>query len=244
MALRGNFQIVVLRAGGTAQVPEIEPDHRTAAAARLDLARFQLEHRLFVVAGTQLVESLVHFGIGIGRDRRQVQAQLFQRSLAVIGTVVHAHHFQTLVQQRNRRQNAVAVQAVGVQLVRTEVGGGDKADLVVEQRLQHAVQQHGVRHVVDVELVETDQLEALGHAFAKHINRVFRALQIGQFTVHLAHEFVEVQARLALDRHGIKKAVHQEALAAANPAVHVDPFRDRQAVDEFLQRTGTLALVV
>jgi hypothetical protein len=68
-------------------------------------------------------------------------------------------------------------------------------------------------------------------------------LQFLQLAVHLAHELVEVQPRLALQRHGLEEAVHQEALAAPHAAVHVDAARDRRAVDQLLgQRVAARAL--
>ena len=108
-----------------------------------------------------------------------------------------------LVEQRDGRQDAVAVQAVRVQVVGPEVGGGDEAHAVVEQRVQQPVQDHRVGDVGDVELVEADQPVALGHALAQFVQRVHRALQVGQLAVHLAHELVEVQPRLAHQRHGL-----------------------------------------
>ena len=70
---------------------------------------------------------------------------------------------------------------------------------------------------------------APGDAPAQFVQRVHRAVQVLQLAMHLAHEFVEVQSCLALQRHRLVEAVHQEALAAADPAVHVDPARNRRA---------------
>ena len=74
--------------------------------------------------------------------------------------------------------------------------------------------------------------------------RVDRALQLGELAVHLAHELVEVQPRLALQRHGVEEAVHQEALAAPDAAVHVDAARDRRPRDQLGQRVAAPRLVV
>ena len=136
------------------------------------------------------------------------------------------------------------MQAVRVQVVGLEVGRRDDADAVLEQRLEQPVQDHRVGHVGDVELVEADQPVAPRDALAEFLQRVDRAVQLGQLAVHLAHELVEVQPRLALQRHGVEEAVHQEALAAADAAVHVDAARDRRPRDQLGQRIAAPRLVV
>ena len=114
---------------------------------------------------------------------------------------------------------------------------------LANKRLQQPVQDHRVGDVGDVELVEADQAEAPGDAPAQFVERVDRAAQVLQFAVHLAHELVEVQPRLALQRHRLVEAVHQEALAAADSAVHVDPARNRRPIDHLGQRVATPAQV-
>ena len=104
---------------------------------------------------------------------------------------------------------------------------------VLEQRLEQPVQDHRVGDVGDVELVEADQPVAPRDA----LRRARRAgstvpFSSAQLAVHLAHELVEVQPRLALQRHRVEEAVHQEALAAPDAAVHVDAARDRRARDQ------------
>jgi hypothetical protein len=237
-------RVVVLRARPAAQRAEVEPDHATRAPHRLDLARLDAHHRVQVARFRELVERGLHRGLGLGPQWCVVERNVRERALAVVGAVVHVHHLQPLLQQPDRGQDAVAVQAVGVELVGVEVRGGDEAHAVAEQRVQQAVQDHRVRHVRHVELIEADQLVALGDALTQHIQRVLRALQVAQFAVHLAHELVKVQARLALERHGLEEAFHEEALAAPDPTEHVHAAWDVGPVDELLQRIGALALVV
>jgi len=104
------------------------------------------------------------------------------------------------------------------------------------------MQDHGVGDVGHVEFVKADQAVALGHFLAQHIQRVHRALHGRQFTVHLAHELVKMQTGLALDRHGFKKAVHQEALAAPHPAEHVDALGNLRLAEQLLDRVGAFDL--
>ena len=105
------------------------------------------------------------------------------------------------------------------------------------------MQDHRVRDVSDVKLVEANELVALGNAGAQHIQGVHRALQRHQFAMHLAHEFVKVQAHLALDGHRIEKAVHQKTFSAPHPAVHVNALRDVGPVQQLLEGIRPFGLV-
>ena len=84
---------------------------------------------------------------------------------------------------------------------------GWKFDVVtIDTRLaniarEQAVQDHRVGDVGDMELVEADQPVAPRDAPAEFVERIGRALQVLQLAVHLAHELVEVQPRLARQRH-------------------------------------------
>ena len=243
MELACDLQVVVLRARAAAQLAEVEPDHATGAAARTDLARLDVQHRVLVLDLGQLVEGLGHGRIGLGTQRRVVEPGVFQRAAAVVRAVVHVDDFHALVEQVDGRQDAVAVQAARVQLVGLEVGGGDKAHAVGEQRHQQPVQDHRVRDVGHVEFIEADQLVLLGDARTQHVQRVLGALQHGEFTVDLAHEFMEMQAHLAPERHGVEEAIHEKALAAPHPAVHVDATGDLGMVDELLEGVGAALAV-
>ena len=117
---------------------------------------------------------------------------------------------------------------------------------VWDRRLNVDLRQHldvvGVGDVGDVKLVKADEAVTLGNTFAQFVERIDRALEVAQFTVDFAHELVKMQARLALERNRVVKAVHQEAFAAPHPAVHVDPARNVGPVDQLLERIGTLLL--
>ena len=140
-----------------------------------------------------------------------------QRALAVVGAVVDIDHLQLVLQQRDRGQDAVAVQAVRVQAVGMEVGRGDDAHAVGEQRVEQPVQDHRVGDVGDVELVEADQPEAARDAPAQFVERVDGALEVLQFAMHLAHELVEVQPGLARQRHAWKKQSIRKLLPRPTP---------------------------
>lgn len=131
-----------------------------------------------------------------------------------------------------------------IQVVGLEVRCGHEAHAVVEERHQQPMKNHRVGDVGHVELVEADELVALGNSQSKLVERIDRALQLAQLAVHLAHELVEVQARLAPQRHGVEEQVHQEALAPPDAAIHVDAARELRPVDELLQRVRALGLVL
>jgi len=127
-----------------------------------------------------------------------VQADLLERELPIVGAIVDADDLELVFQQLDRRQDAVPMQAVRVQRIRVEVRGRDDADPVLEHRLQEAVQDHRVGDVGDVEFVEADQPISSRNALTEFLQRIHRAMKLREFAMHLAHELVKVQPRLAL----------------------------------------------
>ena len=117
------------------------------------------------------------------------------------------------------------MQTIGIQQVRVIVGRHHELHAGAKQPVEQAIKNHGVGNIGDVELVETDQPVTLRHASREFIERIGRALQLFQLAMHLAHELVKMQTRLALHRHDREEAVHQEALAAPHAAPHVDAAR-------------------
>ncbi len=243
MELRGQLEVVVHRARTAAQLAEVEPHHPAGAAAGADLAVLDVQHRILVARLGQVVEGGGHVGVRLGAQRRVVQLGVGERAAPVVGAGVHVDHLELRVEQLDGRQDALAVQAVRVQVVGLEVRRGDERDAVLEQRQQQPVQDHRVGDIGDVELVEADEPVAQRDAAAELLQRVGHALQVLQLAVHLAHELVEVQAHLALQGHGLEEAVHQEALAAPHPAVHVDAARDGWAHQHLGDGVGAARLV-
>ena len=244
MELRGDFQIVVLRSGTTAERAEIKPDDAASPADGPDLPGLDLHHRILVLGFCQLGERLLHGDLGRFTQRTVVQLHVGQGTLTVVRAVVHVDDLQPLLEQLDGRENPVAMQSVRVQAIGVEVGGGHETNARLEQSVQQPVQDHRVGDVGHVELVEADELVTLGDTSSQFVQRIDRALQLAQLAVHLAHELVEVQPRLAPDRNRVVEAVHQEALAAPHPAVHVDPSRDLGFDEHLLERIGALLLVV
>jgi hypothetical protein len=98
--------------------------------------------------------------------RACVEGQSLQGPAAVVGAIVDIDNFQSGIEQRNGRQDAIPVQPTRVQVVGLEVGGGDKADTILEQRRQQPVQNHRVGDVCHMELVKADQTNRLAMRLA------------------------------------------------------------------------------
>lgn len=127
-----------------------------------------------------------------------------------------------LLDELDSRQQPVAMQAFRVQRVRLVIGRHHELHAVGEEAIEQAIKNHRVGDIGDVELVEADQPVTLRDAPREFVERIGLALEVFQFAMHLAHELVKMQTRLALHRHDRIEAVHQKALAApdAAPKVH------------------------
>ena len=100
------------------------------------------------------------------------------------------------------------MQTIWVQVIGLEIGRGDKAYAMVEQGIQQAVQNHGVRDIGHMKFVKTYQLETLGHSLSQFIQWIDSALQVMQFTVYFAHKLVKMQTRFPFNRNRIEKTIH------------------------------------
>ena len=80
-----------------------------------------MQHRVFVAHLGEPIERGRHGGVGLGAERRVVELHLLHGAAPVIGAVVHVDDFEPVLEQGNRGQDAVAVQAVGVELIGLEI---------------------------------------------------------------------------------------------------------------------------
>src|SRR5690606_22745537 len=71
------------------------------------------------------------------------------------------------------------------------------------------------------------------------VERILAPLQDFELAMDPAHEFMEMQACLADDWNRLEEAVHQEALAPPDAAVHPDAARDVRAGDHAAQAPAT-----
>ena len=107
---------------------------------------------------------------------------------------------------------------------------------MLEERRQQPAENHGVGDVGNVKLVETDEAPLARDPRRDRGERIRLLLQPGQILVDVAHERVEMDARLAPHAHRREKPVHQEALAAPDPAPQIDAARDVGRREQLRQR--------
>src|SRR5581483_1493983 len=236
-------QVVVLRAAPAADHLELEPDHAARAVPVRDDAALDVE----------LVELLLHLGdgperlhqqaVGLGPERGVVHPDLLQHALAVVDPAVDLHHVEALLQQPDRGQEIFPLQPVLVELLGRVVGRHAIDHSELHRALEQPADDHRVGDVVDLHLVEADQAVALGDARRERVERILAALQLLQLPVHVAHEMVEVHPALAHERQRQEEAVHEKALAAADPAPEVDAARERRVHHEPPQSVAAPRLV-
>ncbi|MCY1426411.1 hypothetical protein D9M71_422300 [compost metagenome] len=242
------FDVVVLAARTVAQLAELEPgdvlaDAHGADLAILDHQRLTL-HRLDAVR-QQTAETLAQALLGFDIERPVIQLGLLQRAQAVIHAAVDVDDMGVLLQQRDGRQEARALQAVLVEAVGNDVGSGDQAHAVLEQLFEQGGEDHRVGDIGDEELVEADHPRLVGEALADDGQRVLLALEGFHFLVHALHEAVEVRAHLLLERQRVVEGVHQVGLAAADTAPEVQaPHRALALLAEEAAEQPGLAAVV
>ncbi|KAG0773552.1 hypothetical protein G6F22_014783 [Rhizopus arrhizus] len=172
---------------------EIEPGDALAAAAHRDLAALDLDVAgLGRLPAAQFVPARGQPVIAVGRQRRAVHRRTGQRAHPVIlgafGVQLHAE----ALQQADGRQEALALQAVEVQVLHRRVGGGDQGHALGEQAFQQPRQQHGIADVGDEELVQHQHAQVAAPFLGDLRQRIALPLVLAQALVHAAHETVEV----------------------------------------------------
>ena len=133
-------------------------------------------------------------------------------------------------QQRDEGKKQRAVEPVLVELVRLDIRGRDHHDARLEQAREQAAEDHRVGDIGDVKFVKAQQPGFLGERGRGLRDRVavgklagFDLLAIDVHAlVHVGHEFMEVDAALALHRARGEEQIHQHGLAAADVAVNVE----------------------
>ena len=146
----------------------------------------------------------------------------------IVAHGVEMEDVEARAQDRDERQEPVAVQPVPVEIVGMPVRGRDHDDPAVEHAPEQPRDQHRVGDVPDLELVEAQQPVALRHHGCDRADRfrpgVGTAPCVDQ-VVRLLHEGVEMHPAFALDGDGVVKQVHQHRLAAPDAAVDVETAR-------------------
>ena len=128
--------------------------------------------------------------------------KLLQRAQPVVDAGVDLDHVEPLLQELDRRQKPLALQAVRPQPVRRIVGRHHEHDAVLEQRSQQPAENHRVGDVGHVKLVEADEAPAARDALRHDRERILLAFQPREILVDVAHERMEMDARLPADGDG------------------------------------------
>src|SRR5690606_20758014 len=108
----GEFEIVILRARSAAQGLKVEPDHAAGTAQGAHLTSLDIELRILVRHFRNAQEGIVQRLRRSGVEREMIGLDLAQRTLAVIRSAIDIEDVELVLQQIDRRQDAVAMQAV------------------------------------------------------------------------------------------------------------------------------------
>ena len=212
------MQVVRLRAGAAAQVGEAKPYHIGGAGDGGDDASGDFDLR---GEGHSACHSLV-CGAHCGGGGFKIRGGLRQGAHAIVGVAVETVDLQALFEQGDCGEEAVAGEAVGVEVVGGVVGGHDEAGSAVQHSAKHSGEYHRVGNVGDMEFVKADELvflrEGVGD-FGEGVGFAFAGFHVG---VEAAHELVEVGAHFALAAGVQEEAVHEEGFAASDAAVEVE----------------------
>ena len=119
------------------------------------------------------------------------------------------------------RQEARALQAVAVKLVRRDIRRRNQRNAAREQRFHQAAEQHGVSDIRDKKLVKTQYVRFRFKTFGDDFQRVAMPLKLRQFFMHSQHKAVKVQTLFTFARQAMIEHVHQPGFPPANPAPHI-----------------------
>src|SRR3989475_247430 len=235
--------MAVLRAAPAADQLEVEPDDAAGPVAIGNHAAFHVELVEFLLDFGDSPEGLQQRPVGLLAERRMVDLDALQHALAEVDAAVDVQNIEALLEQRDRRQEIVALEPVLVQIVRTVVRSHAADDSEIHHPPEQPADDHGVGNIVHVQFVEADEAIALGDALGERAQGIFAALQLLELAVHVAHEVVESHAPFPDQRQAPVEAVHQEALSPADPAPQVHAARQRRVHHQALERRAAPRLV-
>src|SRR5712692_4048764 len=239
-ALR-QVDVIGVGARSAAQRLEIEPHQAAGALAVGDLASFDVERLALLLDVLQFIEDPLEPVLAAGPD--VIHLHPLQLAPPVVDAAVDADHVEALLEQLDRRQEALALQAARVERVGMVIRGHDELDAAVHGPLQEAPEDHRVGDVGDMKFIKADQPVAPRSPGRDGIDRVLGALQLVELAVQLAHEVMKMDAALPHERHAQVERVHQEALAAPDRSPQVDALRQRRPDEQPFQRVVAPRLV-
>ena len=137
----------------------------------------------------------------------------------------------------DRREEAFAVETVGVQLLRWLVGSGHQHHALLEHDAQQAAEQDGIADIADEQLVEAQHPHVPRQLAGQGAQRVGCTGQFELALVHPLHEVVEVLAPRG-HAQALVEVIHQPGLAASYRSPQVDAL-DRAVAVSFMQGLET-----
>ena len=145
-----------------------------------------------------------------------------QGAETVIDTAIEVQDPGVGFQQFYCRQESAALQAFPVEAARRNVGCGDQGHPPLEERSEQAPQQHRVRDIAHLELVEAHDPGIRRQAVSHQTEGVSMRAESLELAVDVLHEGVEVHPQLRRERQRFEKIIHYQGLAStdATPQVH------------------------
>ena len=143
---------------------------------------------------------------------------------AMVLLAVHRQHLHMPFECVYGWQEALTIEAVGVQLPGRLVGGGHQHHALRHHQAEQTAEQHRIADVADEQFVETQHAQLAAQLLGQQAQWVGVAGQLELAPVHPAHEMVKV---LAPRRHrqAVIETVHQPGLAAPDRPPEVDAGR-------------------
>ena len=183
-----------------AEILEGEPGDTAGGSRDNERASFHGKGR----AGTeraigQLSESVLERTLRRFFERVVVDRLAMQPGEAIVASAVELEDKELLLEQRDERQKALALQTMLVELVRCAVRRRDDHNSGIEQCPEQALEDHRIGDVLDLKLVEAQQRSLAGE-IARDLGD--RPVGLGaplplDTVVHFEHEGVEMHPTLA-----------------------------------------------
>jgi hypothetical protein len=150
-----------------------------------------------------------------------------QPVLAPVGGAFEFHDLHPGPQKRDEGQEQLAVQPVLVEVFGRPVGGGDDQHAPFHQPLEQAADDHRVRNVGHLKLVEAEEPQIGQQRVGHGGERILHPLPARgmQARLHLLHEGMEMDAALGRRVGGGVEKVHQHGLSPPDAAPEVEAFR-------------------
>ena len=232
------FKIVILRTGAAAQGFKIEPDHPVAAQQGRDIPPQHLDTatcRALSIGHRGKIPG--HFQLSRSIGRAMENLHLLQRPQAIVDAGINLQHIDLRFDQGNGRQEVLALQTVRVEAVRRVVGRHDKDYAALEQGFKQPAEDHCIRDVGNMKLIEADQPGVTGNTLGDAQQGIAFAFQLVQLPMNIVHEGMKMDAPLATIGHRRIKTVHQETLAPPDATPEIEATRRQRGRKNSPQRT-------